>query len=193
MSEAGLPAARTRIIDWGNQRFLEIERFDRVGTLGRRALHSLAALEAEFTGAALLGWPELTRRLAAERHILPAAAATAQLLWAYGTLIGNTDMHNGNLSFIAEHGRPYQLAPAYDMSPMAFAPRSGGGLPDSLPEANIHASVDNSVWRRAAALAREFLTRLGRSQGFSPRFGECLAALERHVETAVEKIGRLGW
>lgn len=192
LSEAGVPAARTRIIDWGNQRFLEVERFDRAGALGRRALHSLGALEAEFIGAASLGWPELIRRLAAERLILPEAANTAQLLWAYGTLIGNTDMHNGNLSFIAEHGRPYQLAPAYDMTPMAFAPRSGGGLPDTLPEASLHASVDNPAWRRAETLAREFLARLGRTQGFSPRFGECLAALERHVATAAEKIGRLG-
>ena len=41
-------------------------------------------------------------------------------------LIGNTDMHNGNLSFVSEHNRPYELAPAYDMTPMAFAPTSGG-------------------------------------------------------------------
>lgn len=31
-------------------------------------------------------------------------------LWAFGMLIGNTDMHHGNLSFISSHGRPYQLA-----------------------------------------------------------------------------------
>ena len=34
-----------------SQRFLEVIRFDRVGTLGRKALMSLAALDAEFVGA----------------------------------------------------------------------------------------------------------------------------------------------
>ena len=46
----------------------------------------------------------------------------------FGTLIGNSDMHSGNLSFVAERGRPYNLAPAYDMTPMALAPRTGGGI-----------------------------------------------------------------
>ncbi|MBI5330169.1 MAG: type II toxin-antitoxin system HipA family toxin YjjJ [Betaproteobacteria bacterium] len=192
LREAGIAAAPTRIIDHGKQRFLEVERFDRVGPTGRRALHSLAALDAEFIGAAPLGWPDLTRRLAADRHIRPEAAAAAQLLWAFGALIGNTDMHNGNLSFVAEHGRPYDLAPAYDMTPMALAPRSSGGLPDSLPEAAIHASVDNPVWRRAEDLAQDFLARIGRAEGFSQRFGECIAALERHVAAAGGRIGRLG-
>lgn len=192
LADAGLAAARTQIIDYGNHRFLEVERFDRQGLLGRRALHSLAALEAEFIGAAPLGWPELTRRLAAERHVRPEAADAAQLLWAFGALIGNTDMHNGNLSFIAEHGRPYALAPAYDMTPMAFAPRSGGGLPDTLPEAAIHASVDNLTWKRGEKLARDFLARVGIEARFSQRFEGCIAALETHVATAAEKIARLG-
>lgn len=200
LDEAGVTAARTRIIDHevnpevnhGGQRFLEVERFDRVGLLGRRALHSLSALEAEFVGAAPLGWPDLTRRLAADGHIRPEAAASARLLWAFGTLIGNTDMHNGNLSFVAEHGRPYELAPAYDMTPMAFAPRSGGGLPDTIPEAAIHASVDNSTWRLAEAMAQGLLVRVRNTAGFSQRFAPCIAALERHVVAAGEKIGRLG-
>ncbi len=46
-------------------------------------------------------------------------------------------MIGNNLSLISEHGRPYSIAPAYDMTPMAFAPRSGGGLTDALSEATI--------------------------------------------------------
>ena len=41
---------------------------------------------------------------------------------------------------------------AYDMTPMSFAPRSSGGLPDTLPAASIHASVPNAIWRQAEAL-----------------------------------------
>ncbi len=188
---AHIAAARTRIIDHAGQRFLEAERFDRMGHMGRRALISLAALDAEFAGAGNVSWPIVARRLAAEGHITREAADGADLLWAFGTLIGNSDMHGGNLSFISEHGRPYVIAPAYDMTPMAFAPRSGGGLPDVVPEATIHASVANATWRHAEQLARAFFSRIRGETGFSQRFESCITALERHIATAGSKIDRL--
>ncbi len=191
LREAGVPAATTQLFDHAGQRFLEVERFDRIGDLGRRALISLAALDAEFAGAGTGGWPIIARRLASDGRISPDAAVNADLLWAFGTLIGNTDMHGGNLSFIVEHGRPHDLAPAYDMTPMAFAPRSGGGLPDTLSAAAIHAGVANETWRRGEQLARAFLARVMAAAGFSHRFDPCIAALERHIETAGAKIGRL--
>ena len=192
LRDAGIPAARTQIVDHGGQRFLEVERFDRTGNLGRRALFSLAALDAEFVGAGTGGWPIIARHLVIDGQIRPEAADCANLLWAFGTLIGNSDMHSGNLSFVAEHGRPYDIAPAYDMTPMSFAPRSSGGLPDILSEATIHASVTNETWRRAEQLARAFLAGVMAATGFSHRFGPCIAALEHHIETASTKIGRLG-
>lgn len=192
LREAGIPAASTQILDHGGQRFLEVERFDRIGSLGRRALISLAALDAEFVGLGAGGWPAITRRLATDGQIRPEAANGAALLWAFGTLIGNTDMHNGNLSFISEQGRPYEIAPSYDMTPMAFAPRSSGGLPDTLSAANIQASVPNETWRRAEILAQAFYTRIIATPGFSHRFGPCITALKQHIASASAKIGRLG-
>ena len=192
LREAGVPAAKTRIVDHGSQRFLEAERFDRIGNLGRRALCSLAALDAEFGGAGTGGWPIIARRLAADGQIRQEAADRADLLWAFGTLIGNTDMHSGNLSFVSEHGRPYDIAPAYDMTSMTFAPRSGGGLPSTVSEASICASVTNETWRYAEQLARVFLAQMKASTGFSHRFGSCIAALEDHIKTASAKIDRLG-
>ncbi len=192
LRDAGISAASTHIVNHGNQRFLEVERFDRVGDLGRRALISLAALDAEFVGSGTASWPIITRRLATDGQITPEAAQSANLLWAFGTLIGNSDMHSGNLSFISEQGRPYHIAPAYDMTPMAFAPRSSGERPDTLLEANIHASVPNETWRRAEELARVFLTRIIDSTEFSQRFAPCVTELQRHVEAASSKIGRLG-
>ena len=191
LHENGIPAAKTQVIDHGGQRFLEIERFDRIGSLGRSALHSLSALDAEFAGLGTGAWPVIARILAKDRQIDPEAADGANILWAFGTLIGNSDMHNGNLSFLSEHGRPYSIAPAYDMTPMAFAPRSGGGLPDTLSEATIHGSVSNETWRHAEALARTFLGRVMGASGFSRRFEPCMAALKHHIETASAKIERL--
>jgi hypothetical protein len=191
LREAGLPAAKTRILDHAGQRFLEVERFDRIGNLGRRALFSLAALDAEFVGLGTC-WPVIARRLVVGGQIRPEAADHAELLWAFGTMIGNSDMHGGNLSFVAEHGRPYDIAPAYDMTPMSFAPRSGGGLPETISEAAIHASVANKTWRLAEELARTFLARVLSATGFSHRFGPCIVAMELHIKTASVKIGRLG-
>jgi hypothetical protein len=191
LREAGVPAARTQIFDHGGQRFLEVERFDRPGKLGRRALISLAALNAAHDGGTG-SWPVIVRRLAADGQIRPAAADAADLLWAFGTLIGNTDMHGGNLSFTSAQDRPYDIAPAYGMTPMAFAPRSGGGLPDTVPEAIIHASVANETWSEAAELARAFLARVITATSFSQRFGACSAALQQHIETASARIRRLG-
>ena len=83
-----------------------VERFDRVGALGRRGLLSLAALDAEFIGTGNSDWPVITRRLASAGHISALCADGAKLLWAFGTLIGNSDMHSGNLSFTAGQDQP---------------------------------------------------------------------------------------
>lgn len=191
LRNAGISAARTQIYDYGAHRFLEIERFDRIGNLGRRGLFSLAALDAEFAGLGSAGWPTIAQQLAISGQINQDAANGANLAWAFGSLIGNSDMHNGNLSFISEHGRPYEIAPAYDMTPMSFRPRSGGGLPDNILEANIHVSVPNETWLYAVDLARAFLARVKSETRFSERFAPCVTALELHIESASAKIERL--
>lgn len=191
LNQSGVLAAHTQIIDHGHQRFLEVERFDRIGELGRRAVTSLAALDAEFIGLGAGAWPLMALRLAASGEICSEAAEDAALLWAFGTLIGNSDMHSGNLAFVSEHGRPYSIAPAYDMTPMAFAPRSGGGLPDTVSDATIHASVNNEIWLHAEELAQKFLSRVMSATGFSHRFRPCIVAMELRIKTARAKIERL--
>ena len=192
LRENDIAAVATRIIDHGQQRFLEVQRFDRIGPHGRRGLVSLSAMDAEFIGLGRGGWPAMTARLLAERHITGQAHETAGLLHAFGTLIGNTDMHPGNLSFVTDSGRPYQLAPAYDMLPMAFAPRSSGELPTTLPAAGFDSQISTTQWRQALALAQAYLDRLNKEAGFNAGFVECRAALERHLQAAAERIGRLG-
>ncbi|KZT13459.1 hypothetical protein A1D30_23895 [Acidovorax sp. GW101-3H11] len=70
----------------------------------------------------------IARALWKESVITAQAFDTACLLRAFGTLIGNTDMHSGNLSCLSEGHRPYELAPVCDMTPMAFAPTAGGRI-----------------------------------------------------------------
>ena len=191
LTDAGLPAVESRIVDIGPRRFLEVERFDRVGPLGRRAVHSLTSLDSEFVGDAVSPWPVLAARLATAGVITSEAAEVATILYAFGALIGNTDMHNGNLSFVSEQGRPFEMAPAYDMLPMAFRPGMGGNLPDSLNSANLLPGITPSTWRQALELAEAFLVRMRAEGRFTEGWVPCVAALGRHVEDARQKIGRL--
>lgn len=182
----------TEVFDFGGQRFLEVPRFDRVGQLGRVGVFSLRALDAEFVGDASAPWPSLVKRLAADGHVHADAITGSARLWAFGTLIGNTDMHAGNLSFVSSHGRPYQLAPAYDVLPMGFAPRSGGAIVDTLPPALLPASVDGDTWREALHLAEMFFATVSNCNGFSASFSPCIDALRRHIDEAASRIARLG-
>ena len=188
---ANISAAQSRIVDAGTQRFLEVERFDRIGEFGRRAVFSLAALDAEFVGMGNAGWAPVAQALVQQGCVEASAGETAALLQAFGVLIGNTDMHAGNLSFVSEHGRPYQLAPAYDMLPMGFAPRSGGEIPASLSPARIHAYISHRVWHSAEQIARGYVTALREETGFSPAFQPCIEALATHIEAAAGVIARL--
>jgi DNA-binding Lrp family transcriptional regulator len=182
----------TEVFDFGGQRFLEIPRFDRVGPLGRIGLFSLRALEAEFVGRARDAWPMLVNALVKQEHVHPDAAIGTARLWAFGMLIGNTDMHHGNLSFISSHGRPYQLAPAYDILPMGFAPKSGGEIVNTLRPATLLEAIAGDTWHEALALAENFFALASRCDRFSANFDPCLAALRSHLDEARLRISRLG-
>jgi hypothetical protein len=192
LNAGGVPAAQSRIQDVDAQRFLEVERFDRVGTFGRHALISLAALDGEFVGKATAPWPVVTAELARQKVITAQAHADAALLYAFGTVIGNSDMHAGNLSFVSDTGRPYALSPAYDMLPMAFSPTSGGQVRDSIGLPQLHSCVDAPAWRRALELAQKYVSRLRNDARFSANFGPCIRALGANLEVASQKIARIG-
>jgi hypothetical protein len=190
LDQGGVPAARSRIVDHAGQRFLEVERFDRVGAMGRMALLSLAALDAEFVGSNGR-WYDVADALARQQCVETPAVRGAALLWAFGTLIGNSDMHNGNLSFTTDQGRPYRLAPAYDMTPMAFAPGNGGGMQHALRPPTIAAAVPGDAWRAALQMARRYAQRLQADSRFSERFAPCIRATMVHLAEAETRIGRL--
>lgn len=181
----------TEVFDFEGQRFLEIPRFDRAGPLGRIGLFSLRALEAEFVGKAREQWPVLVNELIKQGCVDPQAAIGTARLWAFGTLIGNTDMHHGNLSFISGHGRPYQLAPAYDMLPMGFAPKSGGEIVNTLRSATLLEAIGGDIWREALELAERLLALVRDDGRVSANFAPCLEALRHHLDEARSRISRL--
>lgn len=187
----GVLGVSTYVHDFGGQRFLEIPRFDRVGERGRIGMFSIRALDAEFVGARpQVRWPSLVRRLCEEGCVTASAVTGTSLLWAFGRLIGNTDMHNGNLSFIAQDGkgRPYHLAPAYDMLPMAFSPKTSGEISNQMPITAITEEVDIDVWADAWQLAQEFLDLSFGDARFSPNMKNCLITIQTNLVIAREMI-----
>ncbi len=155
-----LPSASTRIIRGHGRTFLEVERFDRVGDFGRRSIVSLSALDGAFVGSGNSPWPELVRKLA-DLTILPIGLIERTLvLWWFGKLIANSDMHLGNLSFQFEaipNSKPtLELTPSYDMLPMFYAPLSGGEIPNRDFTPTPPLPRDQAAWAIAFKAALEF-------------------------------------
>ena len=190
LHRGGLASSKSKIYNTKTQRFLEIVRFDRVGTLGRRGVVSLEALDAQFVGRASEPWPVIAQSLQNQNIIGSEQVQQVALLWAFGSLIGNSDMHNGNLSFLIDEGPPFALAPSYDMTPMSFAPTSAGGLPERIHPVSFQSAVGHPVWRQAKALAESYLSLLKRHE-FSKEFEPCLLATQAHIEVMGRIIDRL--
>lgn len=167
IAAAGLPAASARWRDVAGWRFLEVERFDRVGERGRRAVLSLSALNNEYLGGPN-SWtaavPALTK---APFHLSESDAARVRWLDAFGQLIANSDRHLGNLTFfVAEQGR-LRLAPAYDMLPMLLAPTADAVQPRE-PQPAPPTSANLDVWPDAAEWAARYWSEVRRNRDLEP-------------------------
>lgn len=150
----GIRAATSTCSIHGDRAFLEVERFDRIGLRGRLGIISLGALDDEFVGERI-GWAQSAAALLRARLIEAGDARTLRWLSAFGAMIANTDMHLGNASFLHAGSVRFELAPAYDMLPMFYAP-VGNEVPARrfvLP-APTPATADQ--WRAALPAARSF-------------------------------------
>lgn len=189
LREAGLPAARSELVSAGGRVFLEVERFDRLGPARRRGVLSLEALDAQLVGQGHGRWVDAVRALVAAGAVPAALLDPVRRLEGFGRLIANTDMHFGNLAFLARGVRVEELAPAYDMGPMAFAPRQGELVdpplrllpprPDEAPIAGWLLHTAGRFWARLAeeprcepglrAIAREGVAQVAALRGGSVR------------------------
>jgi DNA-binding transcriptional ArsR family regulator len=182
----GFTAAQTRVHRDAGRTFLEIERFDRHGLLGRSPLCSLEALNGGLIGAgAPLAWPALARRLEQIGALAPEDGAAVDRLWWFGRLIANTDMHLGNLSF-APGLAP---RPAYDMLPMLYAPTRSGELPAADFTAPAPLPTERAAWTAAAAAARTFWMRCAADTRISEAFRRVCEANGRRVAERLDAAG----
>ena len=187
LAEHGLATGGARALDAGGRRFLEVARYDRVGAHGRRGVVSLEALHATLGRGSANDWPAAAESLARAELLDAAGLATVRRLHLFGELIGNSDMHFGNLSFWLDDALPFRPAPAYDMLPMAWAPTSLGELVDPALRAFAPRPPLPGVlaeWREAAAWAAEFWRRVADDEGVS-RFS---AARAREAGAVVARM-----
>ncbi|WP_343073373.1 HipA domain-containing protein [Pyxidicoccus fallax] len=179
---AAIPAASALTLDLGSYRFLEVERFDRVGVRGRKALLSLGAIDDEYFGHRDT-WTRAATRMFEARFISEEDARRIRWLDTFGQLIGNTDRHFGNVSFFVEGPKRFRLAPVYDMLPMVFAP-VGTSVIDRPFEPLPPTADTLDVWADAARHAVAYWARLAREPTLGDslrehcaRNGEAVAAL----------------
>ena len=175
LQAAGIAAAQTDMVQAGGRVFLQSRRFDRTAK-GRVGMVSLEMYDAHYLGIGS-HWAATamqTGRAGAEK-LNVSDIQTLCLLDAFGALIANTDRHHGNVSLLL-HQHRWQLAPAYDMLPMFYAPVAGEVVErdwaSQLPRPNAHTL---NVWPLAKALALQFW----QSAAVDARIGDEFRAVAR--------------
>jgi len=175
----GLPAARSELLEYGDQVFLQSARFDRVGDDGRRGVVSLYSVDLHRHGM-LDSWTLAAARLRAERLLSASHAEHLALLDTFGALIANGDRHFGNVTLFDDYDGPFTLAPIYDMLPMLFAPQDGLVLERTFaPPSPTAATL--KVWPRAREIALAYWQRVNSDTRISSEFraeaARCLEAV----------------
>ncbi len=182
LRDGGVAAANARLIETRTYRFLEVERFDRIGERGRRAIMTLAAAHDDLTDT----WARIATRLAQARVLSNEDARRLQLYEAFARLIANEDRHHYNIALFPEHSgegetmtvepRRYALAPAFDQLPTLYAPTSDGQLPDREFVRPTPRAETWDVWSQAGTLAATFWRRASEDDSLSASMREIAAS-----------------
>jgi hypothetical protein len=165
----GVPVAAGRIVESAQRTFLLSPRIDRIGAVGRRHAVDIGAVHDAFVPGAYSHWAATCEALVRQGRLEAGADDQARALLEFGRLIGNSDMHAGNLSLfidleglasrgVSATGR-FRLAPVYDMLPMRWRPDpvSGGAAdyaafePDRASAAGPARGPAVAFWSRLSA------------------------------------------
>jgi hypothetical protein len=165
----GVPASTSELVVAGNRMFLEVDRFDRTGTRGRVGVASLAAAVYHHIGRRE-NWIAAAESLKSIGRICAKDTEAIRRAATFGQLIGNTDMHFGNLSFFASLGRELSLAPIYDMLPMIYAPAAGDELPHRPFEPALPGAGNLSIWKSMAEAAENYWRAVAAHESVSKEF-----------------------
>jgi len=174
LHENHIPAAQTEIIEAGGRLFLESTRFDRSGHHGRMGLYSCLPFDAAYYGD-LDHWRSFADRIEPDQWLSMQDTRCLRLLHAFGTMIGNNDMHFGNISFLQEDSGRLRLAPSYDMLPMLYAPSTTGEIIERDFSVIPPPPSGYEIWNRALPIAKSFWERVQANPLISHSFREKIA------------------
>lgn len=184
----GVPVAHTEVIRTPRRTCLVSQRFDRLppattgGPLGRTHVVALDAVHQAFVAGPRQHWAATLAELARQRRVPPTLPAQTEHLLHFGRLIGNTDMHFGNLSLCVARedvaaGR-FTLAPLYDMLPMRWRPDVMRGDLDLLPFAPDAAALGCAP---ARAWAQQFWAEMAQHPAVSQAWRALAAAMQARL------------
>jgi hypothetical protein len=188
LAKHGRRASRSSLFVARDRTFLEVERFDRTPSGGRRGVLSLLALDAQFVGR-LRSWSDSVQSLVEGKIVARSVLEEARCLELFGKLIGNTDMHAANLSFFAAGERVLELAPSYDMLPARYMPQAGHVFNRPL-ELDAPIPSDAGVWDTASNAAIDFWRELARERAVSADLRR-IAAENADAVIAWRRLGAL--
>lgn len=137
LSDRDFDVADTQVVVSKHRTYLVSRRFDRVGATGRRHVVSIGSVHEAFVQGAYNSWSQSAYALADQRRLSEGDARKAARLLQFGRLIGNSDMHSGNLGLYVRGDDlegiikgQFSLAPVYDMLPMRWRPDAAIGAPE---------------------------------------------------------------
>ncbi|MDZ4251933.1 MAG: type II toxin-antitoxin system HipA family toxin YjjJ [Sulfuritalea sp.] len=192
----GLAVAQSAIHCFGGRSFLEVRRFDRHGAFGRSPVCTLGSINAALLGQRVTTWPMAAQALQASGWLAAEDVERVTLLWWFGRLIGNADMHEGNLAFRPRAGSGLVLAPAYDMLPMHYAPLRGGEVPQRTFAPEWPLPAEAGRWHRAADAAARYWHRCAEDERIGAEFrricADNAAALAQALEATAAAASRRG-
>lgn len=183
LQESAIPAVRTEIQELNGRLYLEVHRIDRLRG-GRSAFLSALALDAEFVGGSD-SWTAVAQGLVGEGRLPAAQVRRIALLETFGHMIGNTDMHMGNLSFTTADYQVFTTAESYDMLPMMLAPTPRAELPRRELRVPPPRAATAAIWEEARALALVFWTRLAGDGRVSGEMHDLARGYRQTISSAV--------
>jgi len=184
LGASGIEVAEAHIVRTAERTYFVSRRFDRIGAAGRRHVVPLWAVHEAFVPGPPRHWTATCEVLESRRRLPRGSAAVVADLQRFGRLVGNSDMHFGNLSLFVERedvarGR-FTLAPVYDMLPMRWRPDAASGSLDLWP---ITPELDD-VESDSALLALEFWGRFASTDAVSAEFRRLAAEMGQRITDA---------
>ncbi|MEI6027090.1 MAG: HipA domain-containing protein [Betaproteobacteria bacterium] len=184
----GVSVAQSGVVQTPARTYLVSERFDRLRATGgqrfegRRHAVPLHAVHEAFVGGPRQHWAATAQALVRQRRLPAEAAAQVEALLRFGRLIGNSDMHFGNLSLLVEPGDAaagrFTLAPVYDMLPMRWRPDIQAGTLDLWPFSPEPVDLQSAALPVAHAFWAAATTCADMSRGFRSLATQMLGKLE---------------